>query len=69
MSKRWKFRKRNAEKRERSREIMNQFYGNVISEIERIAAMPADERERLIAIANGERPQPDAGAAPTLCQT
>lgn len=56
MSKRWKFRQRNAEKRERSREVMDRFYGNVISELERLKAMPAEERERLLKAANGETP-------------
>lgn len=52
MSKRWKFRKRNAEKRERSREVIDQFYGSVISELERLKAMPPAERERLMQAAN-----------------
>lgn len=48
MSKRWKVRQRNAAKQQRSAEIIDQFYGNVIAEIERLKAMPAEERERLI---------------------
>lgn len=37
MSKRWKVRKQNAAKREKSREIIDQFYGNVIGHLERMA--------------------------------
>jgi hypothetical protein len=48
MSKRYKTRKQNAAKLERSREIIDQFYGNVISELERLKAMPPEERERLM---------------------
>ena len=47
MSKRFKTRQRNAAKQERQREIFSQFYGNVIAEIERLKALPAEERERL----------------------
>ena len=47
MSKRFKVRQRNAAKQERQREIFAQFYGNVIAEIERLKALPAEERERL----------------------
>jgi hypothetical protein len=54
MSKRWKTRKQNAAKRERSREVIEQFYGSVISELERLKAMPPEERERIMRIANGE---------------
>lgn len=56
MSKRWKTRQRNAAKRERSLEVTAQFYGNVIAELERIKAMPPEERERLLKAANGEKP-------------
>jgi hypothetical protein len=52
MSKRWKTRQRNAAKLERSREVISQFYGNVISELERIKAMKPEERERLLKAAN-----------------
>ena len=47
MSKRFKVRQRNAAKQERQREIFAKFYANVIADIERIKAMPAEERERL----------------------
>lgn len=53
MSKRWKTRQRNAAKRERSREAVDQFYGNVIAELERIKAMSPEERERLRKAAEG----------------
>lgn len=56
MSKRWKMRQRNAAKQERSREVTAQFYGNVIAELERLKAMPPEERERLLKAANGEKP-------------
>ncbi len=52
MSKRWKTRQRNAAKRERSREVIDQFYGNVISELELIKAMSPEERERLLKAAS-----------------
>lgn len=48
MSKRWKTRQRNAAKRERSREVTDRFYAGVLAELERIKAMPAEERERLL---------------------
>lgn len=51
MSKRWKTRTRNAAKWERSREVIDKFYGNVISELERIKAMKPEERERLMRLA------------------
>lgn len=54
MSKRYKFRQRNAAKLEKSREVIDRFYGNVISELERLKAMPAAERERLLRVANGQ---------------
>lgn len=45
MSKRWKVRKRNAAKLQRSREVLEQFYDNVITSLEsmkdREAARPA----------------------------
>jgi hypothetical protein len=52
MSKRWKNRQRNAEKLEKSREHIDRFYGSVISELERLKAMPPAERERLLQAAN-----------------
>jgi len=48
MSKRWKVRQRNAAKLERSREVIDQFYISVIKEIERLKAMPAEDRGRLL---------------------
>ncbi len=48
MSKRWKIRKQNAAKREKSREVIDQFYGNVIAELERIKATPQAERDRFV---------------------
>lgn len=45
MSKRWKTRKRNAAKLQKSREVLEQFYDNVITSLERMkdreAARPA----------------------------
>ncbi len=46
MSKRWKVRKQNAAKLEHSREVIDQFYGDVISELERLKAMAPEEREQ-----------------------
>jgi hypothetical protein len=56
MSKRWKVRQRNAAKREKSREVIVQFYSNVIAELERLQAMSSEERARLLKAANGEAP-------------
>lgn len=53
MSKRWKTRQRNAAKLEHSREVLDQFYDNVIAELERIKAMSPEERERLLKAAEG----------------
>ncbi len=36
MSKRWKVRKQNAAKREKSREVLEQFYDNVLSGFEKM---------------------------------
>jgi len=47
MSKRFKVRQRTAAKKERSLEVIDQFYGNVIAELERLKAMPTVERDRL----------------------
>lgn len=55
MSKRYKVRKRNAAKLERSREVMGQFYDSVISELERLKAMSPQEHERLLKAANQTR--------------
>jgi hypothetical protein len=52
VSKRWKFRQRNAEKRERSREVMDRFFDNIHAELERIKAKAAYDRARLIRSAN-----------------
>jgi hypothetical protein len=47
MSKRWKTRKRNAATLEKSREHIDRFYETVTTELKRLAALPAEERERL----------------------
>ena len=60
MSKRWKNRQRNAAKLERSREVIDNFHDSVIAELERIKAMPADERERLCKAARELNPTPPA---------
>lgn len=51
MSKRWKVRKQNAAKREKSREVMDRFRSSLTAELERIKAMTPEERERLLKVA------------------
>lgn len=57
MSKRWKVRKQNAAKREKSREVIGQFYDNVISEL--LKAMPPEERQRLTGRRSTPNPEND----------
>lgn len=68
MSKRWKVRKANAAKLEHSREVTRQFYDSVIAELDRIKAMPPEERERLMRASKSESDFSDVTLADIFAQ-